>query len=248
MAELYTSADGGGGRGTVTTAADNIDSFPSVRSNASGQYNFQNSSQYANAIASRAYTYGGTSRMSWTNRVFLNFDTSGITVEPLSATLKLYGYSSWSGDIIAIKHSNTGDLNGTNWDLLDGCSSQLAASDGAGTGTLASCATNYSAEIDISGTTSGYNDIALNSTAITDMTNDSVLRIALVDHTHDYLDITPYPSNYQGVGIYFSDYGSTRAPYIDYTPGSVDPVEFNETKIEKCEINIKNSELKINVD
>ena len=60
----------------------------------------------------------------------------------------------------------------------------MGNSDGAGTGTLASCATNYSSEI-TSWSTSGYNDITLNSTALSVMARISDFKIVLLQYDYD---------------------------------------------------------------
>ena len=226
MPDLYTSADGGGGQSIFTPDSDGTDSFVACRSDTSGNYSFNTSTVQSAAIAARTYTFGAApqTRAMWLNRSFFNFDTSGITALPDTATLKLYGYNAWTDDIIAVKHNNTGTLNGAGWDLIDGCTSQLAASDGAGTGTLASCATNYSSEL-ASGAVNQYNDLSLNETARTDMRDNDELRIAVVQYDNDYLDITPYPGpNSKRCGIFYSDHAtSAYHPYIEYSEPAVDP-------------------------
>ena len=154
-------------------------------------------------------------------------------------------------DPIGSKQDPTGEasgtINGANWDLIDGCTSQIAASDGVGTGTFASCATNYSSEfVAASGNTNQYNTIPLNSTAIGDIVSEDTFRIALVQYDNDYLDITCYPSNSSRVGMYFQeDTDGGRDPYLDYTPGVIDDIVFTTLKANNSDIDVKNANLTI---
>ena len=242
MATIAPTTDGAGGKSITTTASDNTDSFVACRSSTSGQYNYGSSTAVFSAASARAYTYGGTNRQMWLTRAFFNFDTSAISAPPSAASLVVYGYSGWNDDIIAVKHNNTGTINGANWDLIDGCTSQIAASDGVGTGTFASCATNYSSEfVAASGNTNQYN-----TTAIGDIVSEDTFRIALVQYDNDYLDITCYPSNSSRVGMYFQeDTDGGRDPYLDYTPGTIDDVVFTTLKANNSDIDVKNANLTI---
>ena len=95
-------------------------------------------------------------------RSFFAFDTSAVTAEPTSATLKLYGYQYNDGDLIIIKvdASATGDSD-----------SDWAATDYSKTGTF-DASTAYSAKIttwNAAADASGLNEITLNATALADM-------------------------------------------------------------------------------
>ena len=166
-------------------------------------------------------TSGRGSLVTYFNRSFFWFDTSGISVAPSAATLKIYGFSNGTADIIAIR-GNQDTLVGAN-DFGAGvynCAGQLIASDGAGTGTLASCATNYSSEI-TTWSTSGYNDITLNSTALSEMASLDDFKIVLMEYDGDYLDIQPSTGTQNISGMYYQNYtGTSRDPYIDYTAGA----------------------------
>ena len=246
MPNISPTEDGGGGQQTATTAAAGIDSWVAVRSDTSGNQNMSTSTFGTSAVSARTYTYS-TFRQMWIMRSFFTFDTSGITATPTDANLVLYGYSSWSDDIIAVKHSNSGTLSSANWTGIDGCSSQTSNTDGSGAGTFASCATIYSSVFAAgSGNTGQYNSISLNSTALTDMTNNDEFKIALVQYDNDYLDITSYPSNSSRVGFYFSeDTDGGRDPYLSYTEAPVDATNFNTVSVKKSNLSMKGSSLKI---
>ena len=113
-------------------------------------------------------------------RSFFAFDTSGVTVKPNSATLKLYGYQYTTADVIIIKvdAGATGDSD-----------SDFVAGDYSKTGTF-DASTAYSAEI-ATWSTTGYNEITLNATALADMKSLSEFKIALIEHDYDYLKAVP---------------------------------------------------------
>ena len=148
-------------------------------------------------------------------RSFMFFDTSSITDTVSDVTLKIRGYSQGVGDCIVLKATSdietlgTADFGSiTGWD---------ETTDGAGGGDNEGNVTKYSDEI-TSWSTSGYNDITLNSTAKTDMENNDTLHIALVNFDYDLKDIAPtgYTSNRNG--LFFTDYtGTSYDPYLDYT-------------------------------
>lgn len=112
------------------------------------------------------------------SRYYMVFDTSGITETPLSATLKLYGKSGTASNIIAIK---------MNTNTLGSISTDFDVSDWSQTNVIDSQAqeASYSAEYTGAWSTSGYNQIALNATALSDMVSLSTFRIAIVNYTYD---------------------------------------------------------------
>ena len=176
------------------------------------------------AVATR-YVSGRGGTVAQINRSFFSFDTSGISSPPSSATLKIYGYISGTSDIIVVRATNTGGSTGlstADFDALHGASTALSNSDGAGAGTLAGISgLDYSAEV-ATWSTSGYNDITLNSEARTQMANLNNFNIAVLNYDHDYLDIASVGSTpVVYAGMYYADYtGTSRDPKIDYTTGT----------------------------
>jgi hypothetical protein len=186
-------------------------------------------------------TSGRGSTTYYIYRAFLAFNTSDIGVAPSAATLKVYGYSNNSGDIIAIEGTWDGDslatsnFNDFTGNTLDWDSTTV---------------TRYSSEIS-SWSTSGYNDISLNSDALTAMANNDILSIVLVNHTYDYSNTDPDLGGRSGCqseknGFYFTDYtGTDRDPYIDYTSGGygndplghdMDDIDSNVTGVNSARI------------
>ena len=153
-------------------------------------------------------------------RAFFEFDTSGISVAPSAATLKIHGYSNNSGNIIAVKSTQgatlaAGDFNSFDLAIL----LALGNTDGDGAGALdASASYTYSAEID-TWTLGAYNDIALNAYALSHMASLTTFKVCLMNYDFDFLDQdgTGAAAN----GLRWQERGSPEYPYIDYTPAAV---------------------------
>lgn len=158
-----------------------------------------------------AHTAGrGGGTLARVYRYFFRFDTSGISVTPANATLKIRGYGVTSGDIIAVK-STQGDTPGTgDFDAITGWSSGADNE---------SNVTKYSAEIS-TWSSSGFNDIALNSTALSDMASLSNFKLCLINFDYDLKNVDPYAGT-AGSGLYLSEWSdSALHPYLEYTAGA----------------------------
>ena len=154
-------------------------------------------------------------------RAFFEFDTSGVTIAPSAATLKVKGHAYGEGDIIAVKSEQGGTLAAGDFNSLPSAAlTALGNTDGSGAGTLASVSNfTYSAEI-TTWSTSGYNDITLNATAIADMVSLDTFKVCLMNHDNDYLDQDG--TTQERNGLYWDDdTTSGYRPYIDYTAGVV---------------------------
>ena len=159
----------------------------------------------------------GRSTNYYLRRAYFTFDTSGISVAPSAATLGIYGFTSEpqnAGDVIAIEGTWTGAgaLSTGDWDSFTGYTSGWRSGD----------VTAYSSEL-TSWSTSGYNSITLNATALAKMASASVLSIVLMNHDFDYSDVSPLVGrthNNESNGLYWADnLGPVWDPKIDYTPG-----------------------------
>jgi len=172
--------------------------------------------------ASAQNVAGRGSEVAGIGRSFFMFDTSGITVAPSSATLKIYGVVRGTADVIAVRSTHSTTLATSDFDALHNSSTELGNSDGSGGGSLASVSgLTYSSEI-TTWSTSGYNDIALNSTALSDMASLSTFKVAVIEYDMDYLDVAPLGSGFRGAGMYFADQsGTSLDPKIDYVAGGV---------------------------
>ena len=171
------------------------------------------------------FTYSGVLR--WIiHRVYMEFDTSGITTLPTNATLKIYGTSNNSADMIVVKGTQSDSLVAADYDNLD-------------------FSTAYSAEL-ATWSTSGYNNFTLNSTALAAIRDNDKFKICIINYDYDYLDVDPGSSISVQAGGYFSEADSQYRPYIEVTEEAPDPVAFNEVKVKNSNLNIKKSNLKIN--
>lgn len=143
-------------------------------------------------------------------RYFAAFDTSGISVKPDSATLKLYGFNYTDGQIIVIK-VNAGATGGASADFVAGDYSQTSS-------------TTYSAEFTSTLSTSGYNEITLNDAALTDMASLSSFKIAVIDHDFDYSNQVPPGGTTRRTGWYFvNESNASLRPLISYVEGTPAP-------------------------
>ena len=149
-----------------------------ARDASSGTFN-GSSSRYASAIkyskvaGIRANTFNVT-------RYFIEFDTSGISVTPVSADLSLYGFFNNSADFFAVKATfSDGSLANGDFDAIDGWT---AGADNS------SNVTKYSSEV-TSWSTSGYNHITLTSDALSDMASENNFKICLIQSDNDLANV-----------------------------------------------------------
>ena len=151
-------------------------------------------------------------------RSFFFFDTSGISTDVSSATLKIRGASQTGGDLIAVKSNSDIEVLGTaDFAAIEGWSTGIGATDGSGAGDNESNVTKYSAEISTWSATS-YNDITLNAQALADMRDDDKIYICLLNYDYDLKDVAPTNYTTHRNGLYYANYtGTSRDPYIDYT-------------------------------
>jgi len=164
------------------------------------------SSRYAEAVkfvsiaGLRANTYS-------INRYFIEFDTSGITVAPADATLSIYGFSNSLADIFAVKATfSDGTIANGDFDAIDGWT---AGADNS------SNVTKYSSEVTTWSTT-GFNDITLNSDALSDIGSSGTrFKICLIQADHD-LPNNDVLSVTQKTGLW----RTFNTIHLDYTEGA----------------------------
>ena len=159
------------------------------------------------SVRSRKIASGrGTQWQVW--RTFFEFDTSGISATPSSASLKIYGSGSGAADLFVVKSTQSATLANTDFDAITGW---VAGADNS------SNVTKYSAEV-TSWSTSGYNTIALNSAALSDIVSLSTFKVCLIEADYDLPNNEPSTGTDIYTGVWFSDYsGTSQDPYLDYT-------------------------------
>jgi len=192
--------------GDANMRMNNESSWANARGASSAEVIDTSADKYAAAIREKANS-GGTQYTI--RRYFAAFDTSGITVKPQSASLKLYGYNSTDSQIVVVKVSAgaTGDS-----------STDFVAADYNNV-TL----TKYSAEFTSTFSTSGYNTITLNDDALNDMVSLDEFKIAVVGHDFDYSNSTPPNSTSRATGFYTANASGGDAgkrPLVSYVAGS----------------------------
>ena len=201
-------------------------SWDACRDATSGQVFGASDSSTSNGYGRiRIFEYSGVTR--WIiHRVYMEFDTNGITTLPTDATLKIYGTGQNNSDLIVVKGTQSDSLVAADYDNLD-------------------FGTVYSAEL-ATWSTSGYNNFTLNSTALAAIRDNDDFKICIINYDYDYLDVDPGSSISVQAGGYFSEADLQYRPYIDVTEEPPDPVAFNELKVKNSNVNIKKGNLKIN--
>ena len=198
-------------------ATDLFDTFKKARSQVAGGSISSTLTRYASAV----FIYAATGRGGPVNgivRSFFEFDTSGISSAPSSASIFLLGYSNNGADVILVKSNQSTTLALDDFDAIVNGAAPLGNSDGSGAGTFAGTSVvTYSAEI-ATWSTSGYNEIELNSAALSDIASEDTFKVCFMEYDHDYLDIDPGSSAVIRSGLYYADaVGTSTDPYLDYT-------------------------------
>ena len=175
----------------------------------------------SNGIAIAANCLAGGRGTIWlASRVLMDFDTKDISVAPSAATLKVYGITNGTADIIVLKSWQ--DLSSIATDWYNAMIDPTVVIPGNAWGTVN--VTEYSNEL-TTWSTSGYNDITLNATALADMASLDTFKLMIMEYDYDYRDVDPDLGGRSGCqdvksGVYFADNtGTSKDPYIDYTPG-----------------------------
>tara|TARA_R100000808_G_C2155365_1_gene167669 strand:- start:18486 stop:19199 length:714 start_codon:yes stop_codon:yes gene_type:complete len=168
-------------------------------------------------------------------RMMLWFDTSGISVAPASATLKIMPKTIFEAiDLIAVRRSGNGSFNLTGYSTMVGdgdsptAATQLAATDGSGGGTLASVpGLAYSSNTGTSYSVDSYIDIPLNATALANMASLDDFSIMVMDYTYDYRDqefpLTGTDAKYSF--FYMGESATAKEPYIEFTAATTTVAE-----------------------
>ena len=134
-------------------------------------------------ISGRTIIYG-------INRAFFEFDTSSITHIPKNASLSIKGIDYGNADMACCRGYWS---SAPYWGGIDGYSH--GGSDGSGAGDQSSNIIYYANTI-TSWSTSGYNNITLRQQALVDIAGNTEFKVALLEATHDLLDIEPtYPGD-----------------------------------------------------
>ena len=213
MPDIYVTKD-------ATLQKYGIFSWATARAAAVGSMNTISSGIYIHTLN----TSGRGSIVTLLNRFFMEIDTSGISVAPASASLRLYGHNSAATSLIAVRSTlvaaTDGGMTGDTYNDIYNSSTELAASDGSGAGTLAGVSGLTYSSATTSWSTSGYNTIPLNATALADIASVDKFKVCIMSYTYDYLDIISVGTDERS-GLYTDAYtGTSRDPYLKYTAGT----------------------------
>ena len=223
MATLYQSNTNDGYAGSYFTR-----SWDDTRKLATADFANNTTSQASN-LTQRFSGRGAI--VTQIDRMFFEFDTSGISIAPTAGNLKIYGaYTRTDSNVILVRSTQSGAVVAADIDEIYNASTELAASDGASGGTLEGISGLKYSSVVSSWTTSGYNDFPLTADALSDMASLDAFACCIMNYDYDFLDIAPSLPTIVGAGVTMSDYTSTsRDPYIDYTPGTAAAVTDNAT-------------------
>ena len=195
-------------------------SWTSARDATSG-YASTTSSRLTFFVRVGAFPGRGGGSLYIVQRAFMHFNTSGVSVAPSEAILKIYGYSQSSADIFAVKSTHGTSVASGDFDAIAGW-------DNSGVDN-SSNVTKYSDEI-ASWDTSDYNEITLNATARSDMASVDDFQICIMEADYDLPNNTPSVVTSVGIGAYTANWtGTDFDPKIDYTEGTATAVSHNAT-------------------
>ena len=180
-----------------------------------------NSTASSNNFAVRtSLSSGRGGNTYYITRSFFYFDTSSVVYTPVSATLKIYGVANGAADLRVVKSTQGVSLglavvvfdSIVGWDHDADNSSNVTYYDLAETTTWS---------------TSGYNEITLNATALQDIAALDTFKCCLIEHDYDLRNDDSGMSavNYSGL-YYANNTGTSKDPYISYTVADNDAVFF----------------------
>jgi|TARA_B100000287_G_scaffold139279_1_gene131222 hypothetical protein len=200
---------------TLTTTLDgqlsrfNQSTWAGARDGTSAAFTGITSTRSTQAVAADKSSARGGGTVYNVARAFFEFNTSGISVAPTDATLKIYGYIGTSADLFVVKSSHSdGSLSSADFDSIDGWSSGADNS---------SNVTKYSSEVSI-WANGAYVNITLNSTALNDIANNDTFKICLIESDFDLPNNEPSVGTTRRTGMYFVEFsGTSTDPIIDYT-------------------------------
>jgi hypothetical protein len=177
--------------------------FAGARDATTGTFN-GSSSRYVDAIkySKVAGARGNTYNI---NRYFIEFDTSGISVTPTDAELSLYGFTNGGADFFVVKADfSDGSITNGDFQSIVGWSTGVDNS---------SNVTKYSSEVE-TWSTSGFNDITLNSDALSDMASEDNFKLCLIQAENDLANVDSVAVVNTGIWRTFNTI------HLDYTEGT----------------------------
>ena len=177
-------------------------------------------------IASSPWTTGITNQatpgrggvVSNVGRFFMEFDTSGISVAPSSALLKVCGTSvSTTLDVLCVRGEQSGSTVSTHFNDIYNASTELSNSDGIGGGALSGISGLLYSNTLTSWNNSGYNNFVLTSQALSDIASEDSFKVVMIG-LRDYEDAISLGTA-ESVSLRLAGSGSSTKPFITYVAG-----------------------------
>ena len=194
-------------------AKHNQSTWAAARDATSGTAN-TSLNRHSGAVQAKKAAARGGGHVYSVYRSFFEFDTSGISVTPTDATLKIHGYNFGNADMFLVKANTATDgaIANADFDAIVGWSTGADNS---------SNVTKYSDEITTWNTVGvTVNNITLNAAALTSMVDDDVIKFCLIESTKDLTNTEPSDTTLNQSGLHFQEYtGTTYDPILSYTVG-----------------------------
>jgi len=172
--------------GGATTQVN--DGWLACRNSSTGSYVDQNNAFDPAAIQVKKWSSAGNGRYNIIRSYFACDTIGGLFGECVtSATLKIYGKTYGTADVIVVKadSEHPSNLTTASFNAISGWNSNFSPSD----------LTAYSSEV-TTWDTSDYNEITLNAAARRALeVSGSYFEFCIMEHDHDYLGTTPFPSD-----------------------------------------------------
>lgn len=198
MATVYATSGATGASGANTNTWTGVHDS----SGGKGGGTFGNATD---SVAIRSRTFGGGNVGIF--RLFMEFDTSGISSAP-SATLNIKGFGSdttTNPSIIVIKGTQSSPYNANTLNDFTGWQS----------GWNNTHVTAYSGEHNSAWSTSAYNSITLNATALSDIEAGHTFKVCIMTYEYDYQDIQPGAGVDVCAGVVLDESGTSQDPYLE---------------------------------
>ena len=224
MATLYTLNSLDGSLFILDSSAGGVSTFATMReATASGGISTSSSRSNITFVGNMPGRGGGTLVIQ---RNYYAFNTSGITGTVASVDFEIYGYGTGTGRHIGVKSTAFGgdgasSLSTGDWDAISGWDHDAEAE-----GNVTDYTTVYNAASGADGwTASGYNSFTGTSALKTDMQNEDVVIICLMNYNYDYKYESGVTLPSSGtiesiIGYYTEQSGTSNDPRLNYTLGA----------------------------
>ena len=203
MPNIYSGTDDGWIAAEDTT-------FAGARDRVTGTSSDSTSTRDSFSVRA-SLTPGRPAPTYYITRSFFYFDTSSVVYTPASAEMKFFGNVNGAADLKIVK-STQGVGVGLATSDFDSITGWVAGADNTSNVTVYDLATTTT------WSTSGFNTIPLNATALQDMAGEDTLKCCLIELDHDLRNDGTGMNTTNYSGLWYADaIGTLKDPRISYT-------------------------------